>query len=1020
MADPPKQATERATKVATRRPEAPVAVLEPSVLDDPGLALPAQYGMLDTGRAQPADVLALQRGYGNQAVSGMIQAKLTVGPAGDRYEREADRVAEQVLAMPPTRSPDSGTTGVHSTARRQPEEEEEALQGKPLAATVTPLIRRQEEEEELQGKREARPLQRQEEEELQGKREARHLQRQEEEELQGKPEAGALERQSGGGFEADPAVADRLSARKGGGQPLPGDVRGYMEPRFGSDFSGVRVHSDPEAGRLSRDLSAQAFTHGQDIYMGAGHYDPGSTAGKRLLAHELTHVVQQTGRGQPPVQPQRLQAEIVQRNDGQGVEPEKPVTPPPLPPRPAPPLPPRPAPPLPPRRPAAGLPQKPSSPPPRPPAAGLPQKPLGPPPQPPAAGLPQKPLGPPPRPPAAGLPPMPTTSAPAPWQKGSLLGQAIAGVEGGETLGAHRRKAKTTAKFAGAAAWGPIGAAGGVADRLDQELVNQWRVLTAEAERIGKEQAQAAGVSLEQLMEQQGYEEISDFLPADKQTKLENLGTAEAAAWAGAGILGMATSLKDFAEALSSEKAWDKAWKLAIASVGAAGSTAGAVGGISSLVGTETGSAVATAALPIQEGLGAVSSLLKTAKGAVELIKMGVEQARGKVQHTKREAVEAVASIIQSALETLKGAAKTALAINEAWGGGGVTSAVSQTASAVALGADIAIAGCKTVFQGYELGLNAWQWHLMSKRKKELKGELATKGFGKEKVKEARKGYRHGEAMKATLADLIAKNEATIKEKQKQLAKPATGWRSHLPTSKSPDKLKTEITKLQQDNEKYKAQLDEHEKGMLEMEAVREGPALPDVSGGQKSVPGLPTRKDLEELDLAGELGATSQKRVARQAAHIIANMVQIAGSIATFVSGPGAPAAIAIKLSAAGIEAGMPLRRMIAQFGKNYQAKKAATGGKVGFVGKHLFDADKSTAAKEESRKRQARTILKMVADLNSGDPLTIKAQADRVEGYIRATGCDPKKLYAKNGHPMEQVKILVGELSRREFGGE
>jgi hypothetical protein len=66
-----------------------------------------------------------------------------------------------------------------------------------------------------------------------------------------------------------------------------------MEPRFGADFSRVRVHTDGGAVQMSRDLQAQAFTTGQDIYFGAGRYDPGSEDGKRLLAHELTHVVQQ-------------------------------------------------------------------------------------------------------------------------------------------------------------------------------------------------------------------------------------------------------------------------------------------------------------------------------------------------------------------------------------------------------------------------------------------------------------------------------------------------------------------------------------------------------------------------------------------------------------------------------------------------------------------------------------------------------------------------------------------------------
>jgi hypothetical protein len=66
-----------------------------------------------------------------------------------------------------------------------------------------------------------------------------------------------------------------------------------MEPRFGADFSGIRVHAGSEAAQLNQVLGARAFTHGQDIYLGAGAEAPGSEAGNRLLAHELTHVVQQ-------------------------------------------------------------------------------------------------------------------------------------------------------------------------------------------------------------------------------------------------------------------------------------------------------------------------------------------------------------------------------------------------------------------------------------------------------------------------------------------------------------------------------------------------------------------------------------------------------------------------------------------------------------------------------------------------------------------------------------------------------
>ncbi len=90
----------------------------------------------------------------------------------------------------------------------------------------------------------------------------------------------------------------RLNRSSGSGQTLPETDRGFMERRFGVDFSNVRVHRDSNAVQMSKELNAQAFTHGRDIYFGAGRYSPGTLSGKRLLAHEMTHVVQQSGQKQ--------------------------------------------------------------------------------------------------------------------------------------------------------------------------------------------------------------------------------------------------------------------------------------------------------------------------------------------------------------------------------------------------------------------------------------------------------------------------------------------------------------------------------------------------------------------------------------------------------------------------------------------------------------------------------------------------------------------------------------------------
>lgn len=156
---------------------------------------------------------------------------------------------------------------------------------------MKPLVQRQEmEEEELAAfmgqraqKREAHQEER--EEDINA-----FLQRQEEEEeLQMKPLAD-------GGFEASSDLEQRLTTQRSNGRPLSPDVRSFMEPRFGADFSNVRIHTDGDAVQMTRELNAKAFTHSQDIYFGAGKYDPGSSGGQRLLAHELTHTIQQGGR----------------------------------------------------------------------------------------------------------------------------------------------------------------------------------------------------------------------------------------------------------------------------------------------------------------------------------------------------------------------------------------------------------------------------------------------------------------------------------------------------------------------------------------------------------------------------------------------------------------------------------------------------------------------------------------------------------------------------------------------------
>lgn len=93
--------------------------------------------------------------------------------------------------------------------------------------------------------------------------------------------------------ELDEAVARSIESRRGGGTPLADDTRTEMEGALGADLQDVRVHTDGEADHLNRAVSAKAFTAGDDVFFRSGTYDPGSPSGKELIAHELTHVVQQ-------------------------------------------------------------------------------------------------------------------------------------------------------------------------------------------------------------------------------------------------------------------------------------------------------------------------------------------------------------------------------------------------------------------------------------------------------------------------------------------------------------------------------------------------------------------------------------------------------------------------------------------------------------------------------------------------------------------------------------------------------
>ena len=232
----------------------------------------------------PSDVTALQGTIGNRAVGRLlkrslptVQPKLTVNAPGDQFEQEADRVAEEVLNMP-------GANEAVASGDQEPSGPTAAnnIQAKPLAESITPLVQSGEVKEASPSQPHlSRTIQRNRNSDVEetpvktkpavaGLRSTRPnepaaIQRarnsdKEETPLQTKPDA------AGQAFEASGDLEDRLKSTQGGGSVLPNAVRDFMEPRFGSDFSSVRVHTDSNAVQMNRDVAARAFTHGKNIY----------------------------------------------------------------------------------------------------------------------------------------------------------------------------------------------------------------------------------------------------------------------------------------------------------------------------------------------------------------------------------------------------------------------------------------------------------------------------------------------------------------------------------------------------------------------------------------------------------------------------------------------------------------------------------------------------------------------------------------------------------------------------------
>ncbi|WP_299222275.1 DUF4157 domain-containing protein [uncultured Aquimarina sp.] len=183
-----------------------------------------------------------------------IQPKLTIGQPNDVYEQEADAVANQVMKM----SAHQDT----SIQRKCDQCEEEELQMKPLSDSISPIV----------------------------------------------------QKQSNGGM-ASSTISKSLAKSKGSGQKMDNTTKSFMNKGIGADFSNVKIHTDSRAIQMNQSLGAKAFTNGNDVYFNKGQYNPKSSDGKHLLAHELTHVVQQGAHIGSPNVNNKIQRDTLEGKD---------------------------------------------------------------------------------------------------------------------------------------------------------------------------------------------------------------------------------------------------------------------------------------------------------------------------------------------------------------------------------------------------------------------------------------------------------------------------------------------------------------------------------------------------------------------------------------------------------------------------------------------------------------------------------------------------------------------------------
>ncbi len=900
-------------------------------------------------KAEPGPVGGNRLSRINVAAPPPIQAKLAIGAPDDKYEQEADTIARKVVKQISAPTPPDANTSEDSVQRQM---------------FSTPSIMR------------------------------RTVQRRE-----------AVE---GGTASSD--LESTISQARSSGRPLGEPIRRQMEGAFSADFSGVRVHTNNTADTLNRSLSARAFTTGNNIFFKQGEYNPASSSGQELLAHELTHTIQQ---GSSPTVQRQSNIPLISAAH-QSLQTSTPLV----------------------QRKAMVISTK----------TRLHNVVDG------------KDKG------TVGDNILPGTLVEISDNDTDHIkgkdkkenGQTVKGEIEWYRTAKGDGYIRATKVFQGIAAGNAeepeneddlFGAFNDSAVSVSKDSLGDFSKEMEHQKSIQKDLDISSGV----LGSAGGLIGMVLSLNSFMDTKNKKLGDWVDMIWNGlivnagkytSGVSGMISAALEKSDMTKNAKeakdasGWSGSFASAFETLGGAVKTIKSVIDLIKMWSTDEKFGKPEYA---KVGSTIISGALSTAKGVVDSIKSFIEIFDGPVGGLADAvpgldiAINAVKMVMESYYlatsayhwNKMRTASSDLIKGLEAQGKGDKTKVSAAKKEYATKRAEItnletrkSAKEAKNQSRQQAIDKLSTQQTELETKKQTLETERDQLEADKLQLEKQNTLLKAGKtpdqaAIKAN-QEKITFNSSQINAKQTEIAAindklNGTLLRSGIRKEKAELEKKVGITaeKINTAATKIKTQ-----QGAMAAYAVDKGLS----------------QEDIEEVDLADELTSGNQKRIIRQSIHLSSDAVKIAASIAN-LTGVGATAGVAMKASAAGVDLSLPFLRSLKQYGRKKAAESQAKG-ETGTFSQWLFNANKSDIAKLEERKRHTVTIFKMVNKLNDHVPLPTDIPADkasklekfrlssaRVELFIQAAGCEPKELYRLNGKPDAQASLILKSLYKREF---